>query len=215
MGQKVNPLAFRLGIVYDWTSRWFADRNYAEYILEDKRIRDFIKRRYLEAGVISIVIERSASLIRLILAVARPGIIIGRGGSGLASLRVDLSKLTKSKVELTIEEFKNPDLSAQLVAEEVARGIERRLPVRRVMNTTVERVKSRGVLGVKIICSGVISGPSSISRRERSVRGSIPSQTLRAKVDFARATAFTTYGTIGIKVWVLRNSERSLGQEGS
>ena len=207
MGHKTNPTAFRLGVVYDWVSRWFSDRDYAKYVLEDRRIRNFIKDRHSDAGIVSIVVERSATIIRLILTVARPGVLIGRGGSGLALLREELSKITKSKIDLDVQEFKNPELSAQLVADEVARSIERRMPVRRTMNIVAERVYGRGVAGVKIICAGVISGPSSISRRERVVRGSIPTQTLRARVDFAKSTAFTTYGTIGVKVWLLQSLE--------
>lgn len=207
MGQKVNPTAFRLGIVYDWLSRWFSERDYAKYVFEDKKVRDFVKRGHSDAGIVSIVIERSASIVKLILTVARPGVLIGRGGSGLAQLRDELTTLTKSKIDLEVQEFKNPELSAQLVGDEVARSIERRMPVRRTMNNIAERVFAKGVLGVKIICSGVISGPSSISRRERVVRGSIPTQTLRARVDFAKSTAFTTYGTIGIKVWIFHTLE--------
>ncbi len=209
MGQKVNPVAFRLGTIYDWTSRWFSEKDYAKYVLEDKKIRDFIKRNHPDAGIVSIIIERSSSLIKLILTVARPGVLIGRGGSGLTILRGEIADITAAKIDLEVMEFKNPEQSAQLVADEVARSIERRLPVRRLMNSVAEKVMAKGSLGVKIICSGVISGPSSISRRERVVRGSIPAQTLRARVDFARGTAFTTYGTIGVKVWVLRSREET------
>ncbi len=209
MGQKVNPVAFRLGTIYDWTSRWFSEKDYAKYVLEDKRIRNLIKRNHPDAGIVSMVIERSSSLIKLILTVARPGVLIGRGGSGLSILRGEIAAITAAKVDLEVQEFKNPEQSAQLVADEVARSIERRLPVRRLMNSVAEKVMAKGSLGVKIICSGVISGPSSISRRERVVRGSIPAQTLRARVDFARGTAFTTYGTIGVKVWVLRSREET------
>lgn len=204
MGQKVNPTVFRLGLVYDWVSRWYSERDYVKYILEDRKIRAFIKKHHAEAGLVSVVIERAAAVIKLIITVVRPGVLIGRGGSGLTALREELSQLTKAKIELEIQEFRTPELSAQLVADEVARSIERRLPVRRTMNMIAERVAGRGVAGVKIICSGVISGPSSISRRERVVRGSIPTQTLRAKVEFARGTAFTSYGTIGVKVWLFR-----------
>lgn len=205
MGQKVNPTAFRLGWLYDWSSRWFSEKNYAKFVLEDKKIRDFLRRNHTDSGLVSIIIERSASLLKLRLVVARPGVLIGRGGSGLAQLREDLAKITSAKVDLEVEEFKSPELSAQLVANEVVRSIERRLPVRRVMHNVADRVLAKGVLGVKIVCSGVISGPSSISRREKIVRGSVPTQTLRAQIDFARSTAFTAYGTIGAKVWIFRN----------
>lgn len=207
MGQKVNPVAFRLGIINDWSSLWFSDKDYAKYALEDKKIRDFLRIDQAEAGIVSIGIERSSSAIKLRLVVARPGVVIGRGGSGLAVLRQKLLKITKSKVEVEVEEFRNLELSAQLISEEVARSIIRRLPVRRVMHNMADRVMSKRALGVKIICSGVVSGPSSISRREKVVLGSIPSQTLRAKVDFAKATAFTTYGTIGVKVWIFLSLE--------
>lgn len=202
MGQKVNPIAFRLNTVYDWASKWFSDHDYAKYAFEDRKIRNFINKYHSDAGIVSIVIERFANAIKLKITVSRPGVLIGRGGSGLAVLRTELTKITKSKIDLEIEEFKVMELSAKLIADEVARNIIRRMPVRRVMNTMAERVMSKGARGVKIVCSGVISGPSSIGRRERTVRGSIPSQVLRAKVDFAKGTAFTTYGTIGVKVWV-------------
>ena len=148
MGHKTNPTAFRLGVVYDWVSRWFSDRDYAKYVLEDRRIRNFIKDRHSDAGIVSIVVERSATIIRLILTVARPGVLIGRGGSGLALLREELSKITKSKIDLDVQEFKNPELSAQLVADEVARSIERRMPVSSSMYIVRERVYGRGVSGV-------------------------------------------------------------------
>lgn len=207
MGQKVNPTGYRLNVIYDWKSRWYSERDYAKYVLEDKRIRDFLKKRHSEAGITSVIIERFANALKLKLTVARPGLLIGRGGSGLATLREELLRFTKSKVEIEVGEFKNPELSASLVASEIAHAIERRYPVKRIMNTMAEKVRGKGAFGVKIICSGVISGPSSIGRRERVVRGSVPTQTLRANIDFAIETAFTTYGTIGVKVWVHKKAE--------
>ncbi len=202
MGQKTHPVGFRLSVTRKWLSVWFSDKDYRKNLLQDAGIRKFVRERAQAAGIHRAIIERSLSKIKVTLIVARPGVIIGRGGSNLQILRDDLRRLTGSPVDLVIEDFKTPELSAQLVAEDVVRQIKQRLPVRRIMSATTERVYGRGVKGVKIICSGVLSGPSSISRSEKKVLGSIPAQTLRANIDFARATVFTTYGTIGVKVWI-------------
>lgn len=201
MGQKVNPIGFRLGISREWSSVWYSKREYPKYLLEDKKIRDLLLRRFSEAGVGYIHLERSPQ-IKVILGVARPGVVIGRGGSGLTALRELLQSLVGAKVDVVVEEIRVPDLNARLVAIEVIRAIQRRVPVKRVMNQISERVLSRGAAGVKIIVAGVLAGPSSISRREKVSRGSIPSQTLRARIDFAKETAFMKYGTLGIKVWI-------------
>ncbi len=201
MGQKTNPRGFRTGVNTDWRVSWFSKKDYGRYLLEDKKIWDLINRRYENAGLADLRIERLPHL-KVIMMVAKPGMVIGRGGSGLSELKEILSQLTKTKVDVQVEEVKNADLSARLVGESIIRSILRRLPVKRVMNQTAERVVAHGALGVKIIVSGVIGGPSSISRRERTVRGSVPTQTLRSNVDFARTTAFTSYGTLGIKVWI-------------
>lgn len=201
MGQKANPRGFRTGVNVDWRVSWFAKKDYGRYILEDKKIWNLINRRYETAGLADLRIERLPHL-KIIMMVAKPGMVIGRGGSGLTELKEMLTRLVGGKVDVQVEEVKNADLSARLVGESIIRSILRRMPVKRVMNQTAERVAAHGALGVKIIVSGVISGPSSISRRERTVRGSVPTQTLRSHVDFARTTAFTSYGTLGIKVWI-------------
>ncbi len=201
MGQKVNPVGFRTGYNIDWKSLWYSGKDYGKMILEDKKIRDLLTSRAQEAGISDIKIERSPN-IKVIASVARPGVIIGRGGAGLTEIRDFLSKAVDSKVDIVVEEVKKPELSSKLVADEVVRSILRRMPVKRIMHQTCERVMGRGAKGVKMIVSGVIGGPSSIHRTERVVRGSVPTQTIRAKIDFARSTAFTSYGTLGIKVWI-------------
>lgn len=204
MGQKTHPLGFRLGVVENWRSRWFASgRHYGPLALEDVKIRRFLAQQAgAAAGVNAIEIEREAEKVKVVLQVSRPGVIIGRGGTNLARLREGLNKLLGKKVDLAVEEVKVPEFSAKIMGEDVVRQIKQRMPIRRVMNRMAERIFSRGAKGVKIVVSGVLSGPSSISRREKAVRGSIPGQTLRAKIDFARVTAFTSYGTIGVKVWI-------------
>lgn len=209
MGQKVNPRGFRTGVNVDWRVSWYAGKNYGHNLLEDKKIRDLIYQSYGAAGIADLLIERTPHL-KVMMLVAKPGMVIGRGGSGLTQLRELLAKSLGVKIDVVIEEVKNPDLSARLVGESIVRSILRRLPVKRIMNQTAERVMARGARGVKIILAGVLGGPSSISRRERTVRGSVPAQTLRSHVDFARTTAFTSYGTLGIKVWIYLGEKESL-----
>lgn len=201
MGQKINPIGFRTAVTSDWQSLWYSDKNYSKFLLEDKKIRDFLRSRSAEAGIREIRIERSTNT-KITLSVARPGVIIGRGGAGLSELRELISREIGGKVDISVEEVRRPELSAQLVAEEIVRAISRRMPVKRIMNQTCEKVIGRGAKGVKIIVAGVIGGPSSIHRSERIVRGSVPAQTIRANIDFSRLTAFTSYGTLGIKVWI-------------
>lgn len=208
MGQKINPVGFRTGINTEWQSLWYSSKSYAKFILEDKKIRDLIVGRVLEAGIKEIRIERSPN-IRIFIGASRPGVIIGRGGSGLSDLRDFISHEVGSKVEIMVEEIKRPELSAKLVADEIVRSILRRMPVKRIMNQNSEKVIGRGAKGVKMVVSGVIGGPSSIHRTERVVRGSVPSQTIRANLDFARSTAFTSYGTLGIKVWIYLGEKES------
>lgn len=201
MGQKVNPVGFRTGYNIEWKSAWYGGRDYSKLTLEDKKIRDLVRSKVSEAGIADIKIERSPN-IRVTVSVARPGVVIGRGGAGLSQLREFLGKALGSKVDIVVEEVKRPELSAKLVADEVVRAILRRMPVKRIMNQTCEKVMGRGAKGIKMIVAGVIGGPSSIHRTERVVRGSVPTQTIRAKIDYARSTAYTSYGTLGVKVWV-------------
>ena len=201
MGQKVNPVGFRLGLSGDWKSLWNSKKDYAKLILEDKKIRDLISEKISEAGLKETRIERTPNL-KIIILVSRPGMVIGRGGSGLSELRDYLSKSIGTKVEVVVEEVRYPDLSAKIVGGEIVRAILRRVPVKRIMHQAREKVMGRGAKGVKIVVSGVISGPSSIHRTEKVIYGSVPAQTLRSEIDFARSTAFTSYGTLGIKVWI-------------
>ncbi len=201
MGHKSNPVGFRIGVNVDWRSLWYSRKDYGRLVLEDKKIRDLILKKAGEAGVNEIRIERLPG-VKIIISVVRPGMVIGRGGSGLIDLREIITREVGAKVELVVEDVKNPELKAKIVADEIARSILRRVPVRRIMHQAVEKVMAKGARGVKIVVAGVISGPSSISRSERIVRGSVPSQTLRSNIEFARGTAFTSYGTLGIKVWI-------------
>src|SRR3989344_5205297 len=203
MGQKVHPKAFRLPITKDWTSNWFATKErYKDFLLQDKKIRDFVEVRLKNAGVSKVVVERSIHKINITIHVARPGMVIGRSGSGVEDLRKKLDSLVDQKVSLNIEEARNPDIDAHLVASWVASQIERRLPVKRVMAQSVSRVMRSGAKGVKIICSGRLGGRE-IAGREKLVEGSIPLHTLRANIDFARVDAKTaTAGVVGVKVWI-------------
>lgn len=203
MGQKVHPKAFRLPINKEWTSQWFATKEkYKDFLTQDRKIRDFIKGRLKSAGVSKIVIERSINKINIIIHVARPGMVIGRSGSGVEDLRKKLDDLVGQKISLNIEEIRNPDLEALLVGTWIASQIERRFPVKRVMAQSVSRVMRSGANGVKIICSGRLGGRE-IARSQKLVEGSVPLHTLRANIDFARVDAKTaTAGVVGVKVWI-------------
>jgi len=203
MGQKVHPKGFRLDLNRDWKSVWYAPKKeYGDRVLEDIKIRAFIREKVGHAGIKSVNIKRSIGDVKVTVIVLRPGVVIGRGGSGHEMLKEELERLTGAKVELSVESFKDKDLSAVLVAEEVASQIKRRLPVRRIIKSTASRVMAAGAKGVRVQVAGVIGGPSSIARREHVTQGSVPMQTLRAKIDYAKRTAFTGYGTLGVKVWI-------------
>ncbi|MCL5003792.1 MAG: 30S ribosomal protein S3 [Patescibacteria group bacterium] len=208
MGHKANPYGFRLGVNKEWRSLWYAKKNLGKYLAEDKKIRDSLTEKIGRAGLSDVKIERSPNL-KITVSVGRPGMVIGRGGAGLAELQEFLTKKVGSKVDIVVSEVRNPELSARLVGEEIVRSILRRIQVKRIMHQMAEKVMGRGAKGVKIIVSGVIGGPSSIHRTEKIIRGSIPGQTLRSNIDFARNTAYTSYGTLGIKVWIY------LGETGS
>jgi len=203
MGQKIHPIGFRIGVSKPWKSRWYSEDEYRKRALEDLKIRQLIRRKISAAGVDRIEIERSLTEITIKLYVARPGLVIGRGGKSIEELKKELTKLTGSKVQLDIEEIKRPQLSARLVAEDVARQIERRLNVRRVIASAADRVMEAGAQGVKIVAAGRVGG-AEIARSEKVLRGSVPLQTLRADIDFARETAHTPYGAVGVKVWIYR-----------
>jgi len=208
MGHKVNPTSFRIGILFDWQSRWFNERAYRDQIKEDARIRDWLSKKLKGAFVSKIIIERSARGLTISIYTSRPGVIIGRGGSGAEDLRKAISRLVKGKpqVKLNIEEIRDPDRDAHLIAVGVAEQIEKRMPFRRVLKSAVERASNAGAQGVRVSIAGRLNG-ADMSRTEWSAEGSLPLHTLRADIDFARITAHTTYGTIGVKVWIYKGKK--------
>lgn len=204
MGQKVNPKAFRLGGLVTWNSQWFSKKNYRRFLQQDVELRDYILKELKEAAVEKVIIERSPNLINIIIHTARPGIIIGRGGEGIELLKRTLKNKLKQDIRLEIQEIRNPDASAKLVAQNVAEQLSRRIPFRRVLKQTIDRVsQNKEVEGIKIAVAGRLDG-SEMSRREWLSKGKIPLHTLRADIDFGKAEAQTTYGVIGIKVWIYK-----------
>lgn len=208
MGQKVNPLGYRLGHWQPWKSRWFArdPKQYKKNLLEDVKIRKFLMEKLKLAGIVSVQIERFINKMKITLYVSRPGVVIGRGGTGLEQLKKDLCRMVsipepEKNLELDVAEVKNPELSAQLVATRIAEQLERRLPHRRVVSKMMERVMIAGAEGIKIALSGRIAG-AEISRSEQFSQGKIPLQTLRAEIDYAQVPALTKFGYIGVKVWI-------------
>ena len=203
MGQKVNPIGLRLGIVKTWESKWFGGKNYAEYILEDYKLRKFIKEKIYHAGVSRIEIERSAKRIRLRIYTSRPGIVIGKKGAEISQLKKEIEKMTSREILIDIQEVRKPELDAQLVAENVALQIERRVAFRRAMKRGVSSAMRFGALGVKIICSGRLGG-AEMARTEWYREGRVPLHTLRADIDYGFIEARTTYGIIGVKVFIFK-----------
>lgn len=203
MGHKTHPIGFRLGYGETWKSRWYAEGSYKEQALEDLKIRRLVHERAKNAGIQRIEIERSLNKLTVIVFVAKPGLMIGRGGKSVEELKRGLSNLAGMKVVLNIEEVKIPDLSAKLVAENIARQLERRFGVKRAIAMAADRVMERGARGVRIIAGGRLGG-ATIARSLRVGRGSVPLQTLRAEIDFAKETAHTSVGTVGIKVWIYK-----------
>ena len=204
MGQKVNPIGLRLGIVKTWESRWYAGKNYADYILEDFKIRKFLKQKLYHAGISRIEIERSSKRVRLRVFTARPGIVIGKKGAEIAQLKSELEKkMSSQEVLIDIQEVRKPEIDAQLLAENVALQIERRVAFRRAMKRGVTSAMRFGALGVKIICSGRLGG-AEMARREWYREGRVPLHTLRADIDYGFIEARTTYGIIGVKVFVFK-----------
>jgi len=203
LGQKVNPIGLRLGIVKTWESKWFGGKNYAEYILEDYKLRKFIKEKLYHAGVSRIEIERSSKRVRLRIYTSRPGIVIGKKGSEIALLKNNIEKITDREVSIDIQEIRKPEIDAQLVAENVALQIERRVAFRRAMKRGVSSAMRFGALGVKIICSGRLGG-AEMARTEWYREGRVPLHTLRADIDYGFIDARTTYGVIGVKVFIFK-----------
>jgi small subunit ribosomal protein S3 len=214
MGQKVNPFSFRLGNLYTWSSRWFSDKKgYRVLLLEDIKLRKFLQQRLRSAGLTKVDIERSINSLKLILHVSRPGVVIGRGGSGLEELKKNIEKILetkkeqrKFKVEIQIEEVKKPDLSAQLVLNRLIDQLEKRYPHRRAIAQALDKIMQAGAKGAKIILAGRING-AEISRTEKYSRGSVPLHTLRANIDYAEQPALTRSGYVGIKVYIYLGEE--------
>ena len=204
MGQKVNPHGLRVGIIKDWDSRWFAqDSQFGDLLVEDYNIRKFLKNKLFAAGVSKIEIERTAKRVKINIFAAKPGIIIGRGGSEIDKVKKELETLTGKSVALNIEEVKHPDIDAQLVAENIAAQLEKRISFRKAMKSTMGRAMKMGVKGIKTSCAGRLGG-AEIARTEHYHEGTIPLQTLRADIDYGFWEANTTYGKIGVKVWIYK-----------
>jgi small subunit ribosomal protein S3 len=203
LGQKVNPNGFRIGVIKPWHARWYADKGYMQLVQEDRSIRDLIRTRHSNAGVASVDIDRSANNVTVTIHTARPGIIIGKSGQNVEQLRQVLESLTGKKVKVNIIEVRQPDTNAVLVARSIADQLEKRVSFRRAMKQAIQRAMDRGAQGVKVTVSGRLGG-SEMSRRESDRRGRVPLQTLRADVEYGTAEAVTTYGVIGVKVWIYR-----------
>jgi small subunit ribosomal protein S3 len=212
LGQKVNPIGLRLGIVKTWESRWYAGKNYADYILEDYNIRKFIKKRLYHAGISKIEIERSSKRVRLRIFTSRPGIVIGKKGSEIASFKKELEKIVSHEVIIDIQEVRKPEIDAQLVAENIALQIIRRVAFRRAMKRGISSAMRFGAQGIKIICSGRLGG-AEMARTEQYREGRIPLHTLRADIDYGFINARTTYGIIGIKVFIFKGEILKKGSE--
>ncbi len=206
MGKKVNPFLYRLGVIRDWKSKWFSSNKYSQYLRNDVELREYLKKRLLKAAVDDIVIERSSNSVVVNIHSARPGIIIGRGGTEAEELRKEIAKIIKEKVEVKVNiiEIRNFETSAKLVAQSVAEQIERRIPFRRTIKKAIERtMQNKQVKGIKVAIAGRLDG-AEMARTEWLSEGKIPLQTLRADIDFAKFNAHTTYGVVGIKVWIYK-----------
>jgi small subunit ribosomal protein S3 len=204
MGHKVHPTGFRVGIIYDWQSKWFADRNYKSHLHEDIAIRRRIMEgRNIDAGISRVEIDRNANQLTVTISTAKPGIVIGRSGANVDQLRTELEKMTGRRVRVNINEIRTPELDAYLVARSIAEQLQRRVAFRRAIKQTVARTMARGAKGIKVVVGGRLGG-SEMSRRESEKQGQIPLHTLRADIDFGIAEAHTTFGRIGVKVWVYK-----------
>ena len=203
MGQKVNPHGMRVGVIKDWDSRWYAEKDFADNLVEDHKIRVYVKKKLYAAGISKIEIERSTDRVRVIIHTAKPGVVIGKGGAEIEKLKAEISKLTDKKLFVDIKEIKRPDRDAQLVAENIAAQLENRVSFRRAMKSTMQRTMKAGALGIKASCAGRLGG-ADMARTEFYSEGTIPLQTLRADIDYGFAEADTTYGKVGVKVWIYK-----------
>ncbi|MGN1205394.1 MAG: 30S ribosomal protein S3 [Eubacterium sp.] len=202
MGQKVNPHGLRVGVIKDWESKWFAEpENFADALVEDYKIREFLKKKLYHAGVSKIQIERTTGRVKVIVYTAKPGVVIGKGGAEIEKLKVELAKFSDQKILVDIKEVKRPDSDAQLVAENIAQQLENRVSFRRAMKSCMGRAMKAGAKGIKTACSGRLGG-ADMARTEFYSEGNIPLQTLRADIDYGFAEANTTYGKIGVKTWI-------------
>lgn len=205
MGQKINPIGYRVGISKNWSSRWFSSKkDYANLLIEDKKIRDFLNERLSTAGLKNIEIERTENEISILIKVSKPGVVIGRGGTGVEEIEKEIKKITRGKVKITAEGIKSSEIEAQLVGDYICRQLKRRVPYRRVVNFALSSAIDKGAKGIKIKLAGVLSGSNTISRSETYKLGSVPAQTLRADIDYAQIHCQMIFGTIGIKVWIYK-----------
>ena len=203
MGQKVNPHGLRVGVIKDWDSKWYAEKEFADYLVEDNKIRTFLKKKLYSAGVSKIEIERASDRVKVVIFTAKPGVVIGKGGAEIEKVKKELGQFTDKKLVVDIKEIKRPDKDAQLVAENIALQLENRISFRSAMKSCMSRTMKAGALGIKAACSGRLGG-ADMARTEFYSEGTIPLQTLRADIDYGFAEADTTYGKVGIKVWVYR-----------
>ena len=203
MGQKVNPHGLRVGVIKDWDSKWYAEGDFSDFLVEDYNIRNFLKKKLYNAGIAKIEIERASDRVKVIIYTAKPGVVIGKGGAEIEVTKKELSKLTDKKVMVDIKEIKRPDRDAQLVAENIAQQLENRVSFRRAMKSCMGRTMKSGAMGIKTCCSGRLGG-ADIARAEFYSEGTIPLQTLRADIDYGFAEANTTYGKVGVKVWIYK-----------
>ncbi|MCI6733016.1 MAG: 30S ribosomal protein S3 [Lachnospiraceae bacterium] len=216
MGQKVNPHGLRVGVIKDWDSKWYAEKDFADNLVEDYKLRKFIKKELYSAGISKIEIERAAGRVKLIIHTAKPGYVIGKGGAEIEKLKARVQKMTPSKLFIDIKEVKRPDRDAQLVAENIAQQLENRVSFRRAMKSTMSRSMKAGALGIKTAVAGRLGG-ADMARTEFYSEGTIPLQTLRADIDYGFAEADTTYGKVGVKVWLYKGEvlPTKAGKEGS
>ena len=204
MGQKVNPHGLRVGVIKDWDSKWYAEKDFSDCLIEDNKIRKFLKKKLYNAGISKIDIERASDRVKVVVYTAKPGVIIGKGVAEIEKIKVEVQKLTTKKLVIDIKEVKRPDDDAQLVAENIAQQLENRVTFRRAMKSCMSRsMKSNNVSGIKVSCSGRLGG-ADMARKEEYSDGTIPLQTLRADIDYGFAEADTTYGKVGVKVWIYK-----------
>ncbi len=217
MGQKVNPHGLRVGVIKDWDSRWYAEADFADCLVEDYNIRKFLKKRLYNSGITNIEIERTSDKVTIVLHTAKPGLVIGKQGSEIEKTKAQLAKFTDKKIFVDVKEIKRPDKEAQLVAENIAQQLENRISFRRAMKSTMNRAMKSGIMGIKTSCSGRLGG-ADMARTEFYSEGTIPLQTLRANIEYGFAEANTTYGKVGVKVWIYKGEvlpTRTESKEGS